>query len=271
MTTPRHGRLRRVVGLAFLIQLALAGCGGGSATGSQSGSGTPSNFDLGSNDPLLVVAFGDSITAGFLEGGRITSNNYPNNLQAMLRGLDAGWRVNNRGVGGERVQDGAERLPGVLGTGHPGFVLIMEGTNNAGDLDDPAFIVSNLEIMVRQAQVNRSIPVLGTIPPNFRTFSDAAHVQADIDLSNALIHRMAAANRVVLAEIFDGMNDPSLFGSPGGDPHHPNERGYGVMAGIWFDAMQRAIPAAAPSPPSTGGSSPPPSEPSDKGQRVKRR
>ena len=271
MTTLHPRRLHRAVGLFLLIQLALAGCGGGNSTSSRSGSGTPSNFDFGSNDPLVVDAFGDSITAGFLEGGRVTSNNYPNNLQAMLRGLDPGWRVINRGVGGEEVQQGAQRLPSVLGADHPGFALIMEGTNNTGNLDDPSFVVANLEIMVRQAQVNKSIPVLGTIPPNFRTFSNADFVHADIDESNALIRRMAAANRVVLAEIFDGMNDPSLFGSPGGDPHHPNERGYSVMAGIWFDAMQRAIPSAAPPPPSGGGSSPPTSQPSDKAQRVKRR
>lgn len=266
MITPCHGRLRRVVGLAFLIQLALAGCGGGSATGSQSGSGTPSNFDFGSNDPLLVVAFGDSITEG--TGGA----SYPSILRSMLRGLDANWRVNNRGLGGERVEQGARRLPGALGTDRPGFVLIMEGTNNASVADDPAFIVANLQQMVQTARGNQTIPVLGTIPPNFRSFSNPAIVQGVIDEANAMIRTMARSERVVLAEIHDGMNDPSLFGDPEGDPIHPNSQGYGVMAGIWFDAMQRAIPAAAPSPPSTGGSSPPPSsEPSDKGQRVKRR
>ena len=55
------------------------------------------------------------------------------------------------------------------------------------------------------------------------------------------------------------MNDRSLFGlRPDTDPLHPNEQGYSVMAGTWFSAMQRAIPAArsasAPAtPPPPGG------------------
>jgi hypothetical protein len=67
-----------------------------------------------------------------------------------------------------------------------------------------------------------------------------------------MIRSMALARGVVLAEIFDGMNDPTLFATPSEgvrDPLHPNERGYQVMAGIWYEAMQRAIPAPAPARP----------------------
>ena len=43
-----------------------------------------------------------------------------------------------------------------------------------------------------------------------------------------------------LAEIFDGMNDRSLFGqSPDRDPLHPNDQGYRVMANIWFSALTK--------------------------------
>jgi lysophospholipase L1-like esterase len=57
---------------------------------------------------------------------------------------------------------------------------------------------------------------------------------------------MAQARGAVLVEIFDGMNDRSLFGvTPDRDPLHPNEQGYAVMAGIWFGAMQKAVPGGA--------------------------
>jgi lysophospholipase L1-like esterase len=50
----------------------------------------------------------------------------------------------------------------------------------------------------------------------------------------------------VLAEIFDGMYDRSLFGlSPDRDPLHPNEHGYQVMANIWLSALKQAIPGGA--------------------------
>lgn len=242
MTRTPRGRAWAPIGLVFLLLFGLSACGGSDSTASTGGPRTPSGFDFGANEPQLVDAFGDSITEGFLEEGVITSNNYPNNLRNMLRGLDANWRVNNRGVGGQRVEQGARRLPGVLASDHPGFVLIMEGTNNADELDDPSFIVANLQEMVRTTRNNRSIPVLGTIPPNFRHVTLFPYIRATIEESNAMIRGMAAAEGVTLAEIFEGMNDEGLFGSPGGDPHHPNERGYQVMAGIWFDAMRRAIP-----------------------------
>ena len=253
--------------LAFLA----AGCGGGGgskstdSTGTPS-AGTPSNFDFGSNNPLRVSAFGDSITLGELGTklrirtvDRVTSNNYPNNLQAMLRGLDPAWRVVNRGGSGETTGIGVRRLPGVLRADQPGFVLIMEGTNDASRDESPGSIVANLEAMITQAQNNHSVPVIGTIPPNFRSDPGA---QAVIAQANPMIRSMARSRGVVLAEIFDGMNDPSLFATPSEgvtDPLHPNERGYVVMAGIWYEAMQRAIPAPASGPP---GGFPVPPQPS---------
>jgi lysophospholipase L1-like esterase len=177
--------------------------------------------------------------------GILTSNNYPNNLQNMLRGLNPSWRVINRGVSGELTREGAARFPGVLAADRPGFVLIMEGTNDATRGFDPASIVGNLSSMVSRAQENHTVPVLGTIPPNFRNDPGA---QAIIDESNTMIRTLARNRGVVLAEIFDNMNDRSLFGTPDrgiNDPPHPNEQGYVRMAGIWFEAMQRALPGPA--------------------------
>ena len=262
----------------MLAALAAAGCGGGGkSTGSSASTGaTPANFDFGSNDPRRATAFGDSITLGVLGDPDLaprallkitsrltTSNNYPNNLQNMLRGLDPTWRVINRGVAGEITQVGLGRFGSVLAADRPGFILIMEGTNDASRELDPSTIVGNLGSMVSLAQGNRTIPVLATIPPNFRNDSGA---QGVISQANTLIRAMARSRGIVLAEIFDGMNDRSLFGSPDlgiNDPLHPNEQGYVKMAGIWFTAMQRAIPAGpvatapAPTPtPVPGGTAP---------------
>ena len=194
------------------------------------------SFDFGTNDSRRVSAFGDSITFGVLElrlkgSGLATSSNYPAILQNMLRGVDKAFRVTNRGVPGERTSSGVTRVPGVLAADRPGFLLLMEGTNDASHDDDPSFIVANLETMVIRAQTNKTIPVVGTIPPNFRHDPTAQDI---IDSANTLIRRMAQSHHIVVAEIFDGMNDRSLFGqSPDRDPLHPNERGYAVMAGIF--------------------------------------
>jgi acyl-CoA thioesterase-1 len=237
---------------ALALELAVGGCGGGSSSATAptaTGTRIPVSFDFGANDPLRATAFGDSITAGVLGLrprvlGLSTTNNYPNLLQNMLRSLDPAWRVINRGVGGELTPDGLARLPGVLGADRPGFVLIMEGTNDADRGTSAAAIVANLDAMIGRAQDNRTVPIIGTIPPNFRNDPGA---QAIIGEANPQIRALAQARRITLAEIFNGMNDRTLFGSPElgiDDPLHPNERGYAVMAGIWFDALQKTIPAA---------------------------
>jgi lysophospholipase L1-like esterase len=224
--------------------LAAAGCGGGKSSPT-SASQTPASFDFGGNDPKKVVAFGDSITFGFLDlqrrGFRLTtSNNYPNILQGQLRSLDPAWRVVNRGVGGEHSGEGAARFGSILHIDQPGFVLILEGTNDAHQCMDSRALINNLASMVRTAQGNKTIPIIGTIPPSFRNNPCADDIIAE---TNANIHSLAASSNVVVAEIFDGMNQRDLFGiSPDRDPIHPNEQGYRVMADIWFQAMMQAAP-----------------------------
>jgi lysophospholipase L1-like esterase len=140
----------------------------------------------------------------------------------------------------------------------------MEGTNDASDDISPGAIVNNLESMVLQAKGNHSIPILATIPPNFRNDLNARDI---IDKANNLIRDLVKQQRIVLAEMFNGMNKRELWGqAPDRDPLHPNEQGYSVMAGIWFEAMKRAVPGgslAPPPPPSptpepatSGGSTP---------------
>jgi lysophospholipase L1-like esterase len=243
----RSARLVRDVCLGLAL-LAAAGCGGGSSssTGSASSSSqTPLDFDFGGNNPRKATAFGDSITQGVLELRRVsfgltTGNNYPNQLQARLQGLDPSWRVVNRGRGGDHTGEGLARLPSSLAIDKSGFVLLLLGTNDAHQCMDRDAAVSNLQNMVRIAKASQSIPILGTVPPSFRNNDCADDV---ISYVNIQLRGFAAAEHVVLAEIFEGMNDRSLFGiASDRDPLHPNEAGYAKMADIWFQAMQKAIP-----------------------------
>jgi lysophospholipase L1-like esterase len=237
-------------GLLFVLVGMLAGCGGG---GSTTG---PASFNFAQNDPHGVTAYGDSITVGELGErrrglglgqrrvlGLVTTNNYPALLQKNLQGLDPAWHVSNRGVSGELTRDGLARLAGVLAADHSGYLLIMEGTNDADRGTDPAVIVGNLDAMVGLAKANNTLPIIGTIPPIFRNDPRAQGVVA---AANNQIRTLAQSRRITLAEIFNGMNDRSLFGTspPLGteDPLHPNDRGYAVMARIWFDAVQKTIP-----------------------------
>ncbi|MFI5026724.1 MAG: SGNH/GDSL hydrolase family protein [Solirubrobacterales bacterium] len=240
----RSSRLVRDVCLGMTL-LAAAGCGGSKSSSTSSSSQAAADFDFGSNNPMKVTAFGDSITQGFLELKRrdlrlITGNNYPNQLQGQLRGLDPAWTVVNRGVGGEETAPGLGRLPSVLAIDKSGFVLIMEGANDATECLDANFSANNLRQMVQIAKASKAIPIIGTGTPNFRNDPCGQDVSSKISV---LVRGIASAENIALAETYNGMNDRSLFGiSPDRDPLHPNERGYRVMADIWFQAMLQAIP-----------------------------
>jgi lysophospholipase L1-like esterase len=243
-----HSRLLRYVCLGVTLLVA-AGCGGKSSSStSSSSSQAAADFDFGGNNPKKAVAFGDSITFGFLDlqkrGFRLTtSNNYPNILQGKLRGLDPAWQVINRGVGGEFTGDGVARIGAVLRSDKPGFILIMEGTNDAHHCGDSIALVNNLHRMVQSAKGNKTIPILGTIPPSFRNNPCADDI---ITEANGAIQGIAAAEGIVMADIFNGMNQRDLFGiAPDRDPLHPNERGYAVMANIWYNAILQANPGGA--------------------------
>jgi len=240
-----HSRLVRHLCLGVGLLVA-AGCGGGkSSSSTASTSQTSSSFDFGGNDPKKVVAFGDSITFGFLDlqkrGFKLTtSNNYPAILQGMLKQLDPAWQVINRGLGGEQTSGGAARIGGVLRSDKPGFILIMEGTNDAHHCADSDALINNLRRMVQSAKGNNTIPILGTITPSFRNNPCADDI---IDEANAAIQGIAASEGIVMADIFNGMNQRDLFGiSPDRDPLHPNETGYAVMAHIWYNAILQANP-----------------------------
>jgi lysophospholipase L1-like esterase len=243
----RFSRLVRDVCLGLAV-LAAAGCGGGSSSSTSSSSQTPANFDFGNNNPQKVTAFGDSVTRGFLDlrrrdSGLITRNNYPAILDGKLKGLDPAWSVVNRGVGGEVTSEGLGRIRSTLSIDKPGFVLIMEGTNDATHCGNSSVTANNLRGMVQIAKANKSIPIIGTIPPNFRTDPCPELFLTDV---NNQIHAFATAENVAVAEIHDGMNNRSLFGlSPDRDPLHPNEQGYAVMADIWFQTLVQVVPGGA--------------------------
>ena len=247
----RIARLVRDLCLVVFCVLVVAGCGGGSSSSSgatSSSAQTSANHDFGSNNPLKVTAFGDSITQGVLELrrrslGLSTANNYPALLQSTLRRLDPSWVVVNRGIGGEHTSEGRARIASTLRADKPGYVLIMEGSNDAHQCQSSGAAVNNLRGMVQAARANNSIVIIGTVPPSFRNNPCADDVIFDI---NAQIPGIAMSEGATVADIFNGMNDRSLFGiTPDRDPLHPNEQGYAVMANIWYKAMLDVIPGGA--------------------------
>ncbi len=110
----------------------------------------------------MVVAFGDSLTAG------VAGRSYPDDLQDLLDQNGLRYRVDNQGVSGDTTTDGLARIENVVAE-HPALVLLEFGGNDGLRGIPVEATRSNLEQMIQRLR-SAKLPVvlLGiTLPPNY--------------------------------------------------------------------------------------------------------
>ncbi len=180
---------------------------------------------------LHVLAFGDSVTAGTVNSKGVTIRGYEPPLQSMLNSNGQPSLVYNYGSHGENTAYGLGRLQRVLG-GNPylNYVLILEGTNDPGAGISEQTTIFNLTQMVASVRASGMIPVISNLTP------DLVNPSKNIPTTyNPDIQRMAASNNVLFADNYSPLA-PS-YSSYTIDGIHPNQAGYNIMAGVWFNAM----------------------------------
>jgi lysophospholipase L1-like esterase len=218
------------------------------------------------------VAFGDSVTEGTTSPDPTTlllslTESYPYKLEHLLaqRFLDQTITVSNRGRAGERASpDGVRRFPTVLDADRPEVVLLLDGFNDllcAASTRPPCgrndpfaavpVIVGALEDMIRIARARGVGVLLANFPPQDPKGSRGDGAAA-VPAINAAIARLAADERLVLVDLYNGLGGTPTR-SIGVDGLHPTETGYTKIANIWFEAIQheyerQAGAAAAPPP-----------------------
>jgi len=124
------------------------------------------------NDETVIVALGDSLTAGF---GVVSNDSFPVRLQAALRAAGVNARVVNAGVSGDTSAGGLARLDWVLAD-VPDLMIIELGGNDGLRGLDPADMEANLDaILVRLAGKGVLAVLTGMVaPPNMgRTYGEA--------------------------------------------------------------------------------------------------
>ena len=194
------------------------------------------------------LSFGDSLTAGTVSLGPsllliVAPQSYPAQLErrlGMRYKAQAAPVVLNDGVGAEFTPEGLRRIRSVLLQHRPEVLLLMEGTNDLLDtVRGPDTAIANLRSMIVEAKSLGVQVALATIPPQRAGgLRRRDPVVAIIPGFNDRVRALAAAENLVLVDVFAGMKDDlSLIGL---DDLHPTVRGYDVMAGIYFDAIQRA-------------------------------
>ena len=156
-------RILCFIGLAAL----LAGCGGSKkelretprAERKQTAAPIPRD------DRPLIVAFGDSLTAGF---GAEPGQSYPDFLQKDLDAAGFKWRVVNMGVSGDTTTDGVTRLGEVIAE-KPRIVIVEFGGNDGLRGLPIETTRANLEEIVPAIEKSGAKVVLAgmTLPPNY--------------------------------------------------------------------------------------------------------
>ncbi len=180
--------------------------------------------DFGDNDPNVIVALGDSITAGY---PFVTwEETYPAQLQTLI-----GRTVVNGGSGGARAYHGVQVTDYFLRRFKPGYVLIMYGANDVMERSAHA-IANDLLTIARKATENKSIPIMSTVTP-----VDGPKIgrkNAILNL-NEVIKARATEFGYPVADV------AAAFGWEGqyllSDGLHPNSAGLGVIAQAFYQKI----------------------------------
>ena len=205
LSVPQRSLIRRIlpVGLLPFVTAAALVAGAVSATA----------------EPLKILAFGDSLTAGY--GLDELSDAFPAQLERALRARGHDVRVIQSGVSGETTTGGLNRIDWALGE-KPDAVIVELGGNDGLRAIDPAVTEKSLRgIVDRIARDGAPVLIAGMLaPPNLgRDYADRF---------NALFGRIAKDTGAVFYPFFlDGVaGDPALNQA---DRIHPTAAGVAVV------------------------------------------
>ena len=207
-----------LISFIFVALLSLS-CGKTGATRSANAFSKPLATPQISSDKPKIVAFGDSLTAGF---GLTENESYPYLLQQKLNADGYDYEVVNAGVSGETSLGGLERIDWVLDTGNVKVLVLELGANDLLRGVPVAKMKTNLDEMIKKAQA-RNIKVLlcGMLAPP----TMGADYQRDF---NAAFPDLAAERKVTfLPFILENIALKKELNQA--DSIHPNADGEKIM------------------------------------------
>ncbi len=210
------------------------------------------------------LAFGDSFTFGIVSLGALlrgfalvgTPESYPTLLGSALSANYPSQSItmDNRGIPGERAEEGVLRLPGLLATLGPGgeVLLLIHGVNDleAFRMAGIPKIAADVDMMVQIGQAAGLRVFLGNLPRQDPTVNAGRRDVAPlVPLLNQRLAMVAAARQATLVDLFGGM-DLSMIGRDG---LHPTPSGYRRIKDLFFVAIASAldVPFSPTAPPPT--------------------
>ncbi len=200
-----------------------------------------------------IIAFGDSITAGYGEVANLTPGDrvggYEPDLETLTDIINNHYDVLNYGLGGEKTgydPDHPEDLGGLdrlrysvlPAQRNASYILILEGTNDIFGGISRETTIYLLGEMIRYAKSYGITPILGTLTPDTRT--GIANLK-DIPVTNDLIRQLASQKNVALADFYPQVINKWNSVYSQSDQLHPSRAGYEKIASIWFETLALPI------------------------------
>ena len=198
---------------------------------------------LAAGEPVLIVAFGSSSTAGF--GSTAPEFTYPNRLAAQLHRAypTADITVANRGQGGEDAPEMMARLQASVIDMKPDLVIWQVGTNAVLRNLDPADTAKMVEEGITQIQAAGADLVL--VDPQYSPAVNAKPESASKII--ALLNKVAELRKVGVFPRFEVMREwhegqAMAFDSfVIADGLHMNDWGYACFAQLLGDNIIKSV------------------------------
>ena len=198
---------------------------------------------------MLIICFGDSLTAGFQSPSTDNPAGRETPYGAFLQDrLGEQFLVWVSGICGERTSEMAMRFRRDVLNRKPGTVVILGGTNDLGWNAQPSDIMRNLVMMYEGAIARGITPVPVTVPsiriaggqagPEERTWIDD-HIQRRHKL-NGLIRDYALSKSLPWIDLFSATTEPEtgqLAERYSNDGIHLTTAGYRLLAQLVYDRV----------------------------------
>jgi len=180
-----------------------------------------------SSDTIRIVAFGDSITAGY------AATPYSLYLQQKLDANNCNSTVINEGKEGEFTFNGASRIDSVLENHLPDYIIIMEGANDARGGVSPEIVAASLGTMLDKAIAAGATPIIASITPNTETGSEYIPIP---ELYNPQIQAKANEKAVTYVDTYNALAGSNwvLYNVDG---LHLSNAGQELIAGQFFNVI----------------------------------
>lgn len=222
-----------------------ATAGVGNETGVAGGENTPTDSPCPTDEPCRILPLGDSITDGVASSG----GGY--RVEHFRLALEAGFDITFVGnsmngpmtVDGEpfpRAHEGhsgwtVEQIDGIVPdpalNGDPHIILLHIGTNDM--YQTPQGAPERLGTLIDQIIADNPDALL--VVSNIIPFPGSDNVVSEYNdaVVGVVEQRAEQGARILFVDQFTGFPTSELA-----DGVHPNDAGYAIMAGVWFEAIE---------------------------------